>query len=269
MEKIYNSKIALASLFLMTCISPFGLFIYAFGNVVGESLLSLTAQSLDHITVSELSFSIAISVIATMMSVLIGGLMSYYLLNFRKSDLGFGILNIVLVLPHIGFAYIIYLFFSNTGFLFRFLDLFGITTEINPVNDIYGIGIIINYALKEIPFVILYLLATNNSKNKHLIFTAKDLGASFLHCFYKIYVPLNLVQLTSISIVIFAFILGNYEVPFLLGSNTPQFLSVSALNNFQSINIDQNIASYLKVIIIFFTAFTFSIGLRLLSRTVK
>ncbi len=269
MEKEYYSKIALAFLLFLTIISPFGIFLYAFVKVTGESIMNASFASLGYLSSIDLLFSISVGLFSTLVSVLIGALICFYLIISGKTKLKYGILNIVLVLPHIGFAYIIYLFFSQTGFLFRFLDLFGIAADINLVNDGWGVGIFLNYVLKEIPFVILYLLATHKPQNKDHIFAATDLGAGYFETFRKIYLPLNSVQVVSISIVIFAFIIGNYEVPNLLGANTPQFFSVSALNNFQSIDPDQNIAAYLKVTIIFFTAFLMSIFLRLLVRRMR
>lgn len=266
MEKEYNSKLAFIFLIFFALIGPFGFFIYAFLKVASESIIAANLKALDLISLNDLVFSLYVGATSTLISVVLGGLMSFYLIGYTKAKLNYGLLNIVLVLPHIAFAYIIYLFFSETGFLFRFLNIFGLTTNINLINDQWGIGITLNYVLKEVPFIILYLLATNSRQiNKH-IFAAKDLGASAIQCFFKIYLPLNKVQITSITIVIFAFVLGNYEVPFLLGANSPQFLSVSALSNFQSIDVDQNNASYLKVIIIFFAAFLTSIFLRLCVR---
>ncbi|MBT6036779.1 MAG: hypothetical protein HOH18_09935, partial [Kordiimonadaceae bacterium] len=246
MEKTNNSKLIIALLILLICVSPFGLFLYAFSKVVAQSISTFSLSSFDYISVSDLSFSIIISLISTALAVLIGSLISFHLINSDKQKFKYGILNIVLVVPHLGFAYIIYLFFSDSGFLARLFNLGGITL----INDQLGIGIILNYILKEVPFVILYLMATHKKEISGYIFAAKDLGAGFLEIFQKIYIPLNSVQVMSIFIVIFAFVLGNYEVPFLLGANSPQFLSVSALSDFQSIDLDQNIASYLKVIII-------------------
>ena len=266
MEKEYYSKVSIIFLVILVGISPFGIFLYAFANVLVESLMATNVKAIEFIALNDLFFSITISAISTSISIIIGGLISFYLLNFSKSALNYGILNIVLVLPHIGFAYIIYLFFSDTGFLSRLLNLIGIENDLPLINDTLGIGIILNYVLKEVPFVILYLLATNKTEVKNHIFAARDLGAGFLQTFLKIYVPLNSVQIVSISIVIFAFVLGNYEVPFLLGGNAPQCLSVSALSNFQSIDLDQNIASYLKAVIIFTTAFVVSVILRLCVR---
>lgn len=265
MEKTYNSKLIIALLLLLICASPFGLFLYAFLKVVTESIGTFSLSSFDYISAQDLSFSIIISLISTALSVLIGGLISFHLINRSKQKFKYGILNIVLVVPHLGFAYIVYLFFSDTGFLARLFNIDGITL----INDNLGIGIILNYTLKEVPFVILYLMATHKKEISGHIFAAKDLGASFLEIFQKIYIPLNAVQIMSIFIVIFAFVLGNYEVPFLLGANSPQFLSVSALSNFQSIDIDQNIASYLKVIIIFLVSILISVMLRLYMRRVK
>ena len=266
MEKEYNSKLTIFFLLFLTLVSPFGFFIYAFLKVVRESILAASIKSFEFISLSELLFSFYVSATSTLISITLGSVMSFYLGNYSRAKLNYGILNIVLVLPHIAFAYIIYLFFSETGFLFRFLNLFGLTTEFNLINDKWGLGIMLNYVLKEVPFIILYLLATNTRQMGNHIYAAKDLGASAIQCFFKIYIPLNKIQITSVSIVIFAFVLGNYEVPFLLGANSPQFLSVSALNNFQSIDIDQNNASYLKVIIIFSVAFLTSIVLRLFVR---
>lgn len=266
MEKANNSKLIIAFLILLIFASPFGLFLYAFLKVIKESMADLSLGALAHISLTDLSFSITTSIISTLAAVVIGSMLSFHLINSGKAKLKYGILNIVLVVPHLAFAYIIYLFFSDSGFLFR---LFGITGGFNLINDSYGIGIIINYILKEVPFVVLYLLATNRKEINDHIFAAKDLGASFIEIFCKIYLPLNRVQVMAVTIVIFAFVLGNYEVPFLLGANAPQFLSVSALANFQSIDVDQNIASYLKVIIIFFITFLMSMVLRIYVRHMK
>ena len=269
MEKEYYSKLILAFLIVLVIASPFGIFLFASLNVIKESVLAISVGSFEFISLTDLSFSIAVSLTATICAVTIGSLISFHLANYGKSKLKYGILNIVLVLPHLGFAYIIYLFFSDTGFLFRLLALIGITSEFILINDKMGIGIILNYILKEVPFVILYLLATNKNEVADHVFAAKDLGASYFEIFRKIYLPLNSIQIMSISVVIFAFVLGNYEVPFLLGANSPQFLSVSALENFQSIDAEQNIASYLKVIIIFLISFLMSIPLRIYVRSIK
>jgi len=263
MEKEYNSKLTIFFLLFLTLVSPFGFFIYAFLKVVRESILAASIKSFEFISLSELLFSFYVSATSTLISITLGSVTSFYLISYSRTKLNYGILNIVLVLPHIAFAYIIYLFFSETGFLFRFLNIFGLDPGFSLVNDRWGIGIMLNYVLKEIPFIILYLIATNTRQMGNHIYAARDLGASPIQCFFQVYLPLNKIQVTSIAIVIFAFVLGNYEVPFLLGANSPQFLSVSALNNFQSIDIDQNNASYLKVIVIFGVSFLTSIVLRL------
>lgn len=269
MEKEYNSKLIKAAIVLLVFASPFGLFLYAFFTIIKESVMGFTPASFDHISFNDFSFSIIVSLISTLGAVAIGSIFSFYVQSNGRQNFKYGILNIVLVLPHLGFAYIIYLFFSDQGFLYRTLALMGLNIEFSLINDRLGIGIIINYLLKEIPFVILYLLATHKDELNGHIIAAKDLGASFFEIFFKIYLPLNMLQIMSISIVIFAFVMGNYEVPFLLGANGPQFLSVSALENFQSIDLIQNNVSYLKVIIIFLITILISLALRVLVRYSK
>ncbi|MDG1439011.1 MAG: ABC transporter permease subunit, partial [Emcibacteraceae bacterium] len=159
--------------------------------------------------------------------------------------------------------------FSDQGFLYRFFDQLNLPISFSMINDRYGIGIILNYTLKETPFVLLYLLATQKREVRGHIIAAKDLGADLKEIYFKIFLPLNVVQITTIAIVVFAFALGNFEVPFILGANSPQFLSVSALENFQSVDVVQNAASDIKISIIFIISVFALVILRLFARRFK
>ncbi|MDG1858805.1 MAG: ABC transporter permease subunit [Emcibacteraceae bacterium] len=269
MEKAYNSKLTLGLLLILIALSPFGIFIYAFINVFVESVSTISTETLNYITPKDLIFSITTSIISASLAILIGSSLCLHFIRTNKHNFNYGILNVVLVLPHLAFAYIVYLFFSDQGFLYRLFELVNFPIDFSIINDRYGIGIILNYTLKETPFVLLYLLATQKKEMQNHILTAKDLGASFSEIYLKVFLPLNIVQITTIAIVVFAFALGNYEVPFVLGANSPHFLSVSALENFQSIDMEQNAASYIKVSLIFLIALTASIVLRLYARRFK
>ena len=254
---------------ILITVSPFGVFLYAFANIFIESFKALSTETLSYITAKDLLFSISTSLISTSLAILIGSFLCLHFIQSGKHEFKYGILNIVLVLPHLAFAYIVYLFFSNQGFLYRFFDLLNLPINFSMINDRYGIGIILNYTLKETPFVLLYLLATQKREVKDHIITGKDLGANLWEIYIKTFLPLNVVQITTIAIVVFAFALGNFEVPFILGANSPQFLSVSALENFQSVDVDQNAAGYIKISLIFLISIFALVIFRLFARRFK
>jgi putative spermidine/putrescine transport system permease protein len=234
-------------------ISPLGLFLIATYFLV---LPFINNFDIDLFKNQNLSFSILVSLISTFLSIAIGTSISFVSLYRNKVD-SKKIFEIVLLFPHIAFAYLVFLFFSDEGVLSRLIN-----TPLSIINDRFGIGITLNYVLKEIPFIYLILISTHSKKIKKSIHVAKTLGASSVEIFKKIYLPLMKVPIISSTIIIFAFVLGNYEVPALLGNGVNKFTSVSIIENFQSIDESNNILSYAQVFILFSISLVFSIFLK-------
>lgn len=214
-------------------LSPFGLFLLAltelFEGIHKTNYIEIIDQSL--------VFSLFITLISTGFSLFIGSMLSFKLeITKQKHTWIKKLFQLVVLFPHIAFAYITYLFFAPEGFLNRLTPI-----ELNLVNDYLGLGIIINYIIKEVPFICLLLISSKSHKQDQLLQTSSSLGASKWETYLKVYLPLNISSLSSAAIILFAFILGNYEVPSMLGSNSLQFSSVQALELFQSIDdIDNN-----------------------------
>jgi putative spermidine/putrescine transport system permease protein len=245
----------LFALFLV--FSPFGLFLLAFTILFEGISFSDFSQTFS----SNYYFSLLITFTSTFISLFIGSGIAFELI-YSKSESKWNkftqkIFEIVTLFPHIAFAFITYLFFAPEGFIARISGL-----EINLVNDPYGLGIILNYILKEVPFVALLLLSTKGLDMKRYIKISSALGASKFETYINIYLPMNLKTLITAAIVLFAFILGNYEIPSILGSNTPQFTTVESLELFQSIDESDNKQSRVLIIMIFFTALLFSIVIK-------
>jgi putative spermidine/putrescine transport system permease protein len=101
-----------------------------------------------------------------------------------------------------------------------------------------GIGIIIDYVTKEIPFLALILLAVLRSQSENYEVVAENLGATRWQRLRYITLPMVLPSLIAGSLLVFAFVFSAYEVPALLGVRYPRMLPVLALDFF--VNPDLN-----------------------------
>lgn len=94
--------------------------------------------------------------------------------------------------------------------------------------DPYGIGIILLYVWKELPFITLILLANLQALGEDHETVARTLGATRWQSFRFVLLPMLLPGLAAASALVFAFAFGAYEVPLLLGASAPKALPVLA-----------------------------------------
>lgn len=145
-------------------------------------------------------------------------------------------LNANLALPHLVWAIALLLLFSQSGLLARIAAALGwiVTPAEFPVlvRDHYGIGIIVHYVSKEIPFLLLIVLAVLRTQGSAYSAVAATLGAGPWQRLRRVTLPLVLPGLASGALIVFAFIFSAYEVPALLGVSFPRALAVLALDYF-------------------------------------
>lgn len=175
-------------------------------------------------------YTIVISVISTVISLTFGLILTriiYFYFADRKLYLT---VWIPMLIPHFVAAYLIALFFSQSGLisgLFYHLDLISEPTQFPElVNDQLGIGIILAYIWKEVPFVILMLLPVYYRLNKELFEVARSLGGNGWQVFKSVEWPQIFPTLIETGLILFSFILAAYEVPYLLGVTYPKALPV-------------------------------------------
>lgn len=144
--------------------------------------------------------------------------------------------QINLPIPHIVGAVGVLFLFAQSGFISRFLGQVGLVTSPADfpvlVRDSGGIGIILAYIWKEVPFIGVTVLAVLQALGEDYEDLAASLGANRWQRFRYVILPLILPGLLSVSIIVFAFIFGAYEVPALLGVRFPRMLPVMAVRFF-------------------------------------
>src|SRR5690606_4166621 len=97
-----------------------------------------------------------------------------------------------------------------------------------------GIAIQLTFLWKEVPFIGLVVLAVLKGVGPQYEEMAQTLGANKWQRFRFVLLPLMLPGLLSTSIIVFAYVFANYEIPLLLGVRHPTTLPVMAFRNYQN-----------------------------------
>ncbi|MCT4595884.1 MAG: ABC transporter permease subunit [Anaeromicrobium sp.] len=214
----------------------------------------------DRAFIDSFKFSLHTSFWSATIGVLMGVFLSYLLLERKNKDsIDYWLYKIPIIIPHTIGALIIYNMFSQTGIISRVFNYLGIIHNYNEffqlVYDNHGLGIILTYIWKEIPFVVLVVYTVLKGINSKLAEAALNLGASKRQVFFHILLPLAGPSIMGTFIIIFAFSFGSFEVPFLLGPTNPRALPVKAYIEYT--NADLKHRPYSMVINMVLSALSF------------
>lgn len=183
--------------------------------------------------ISSLSFSLYISLVSSVLSIIIGLALAYLLMkgNTRK-QVEEVLYKLPIIVPHTVAALLVYSVFAQSGIVSRALFHLGFiaTPAEMPafLFDRTGRGIILAYMWKEIPFIAMVVYSVLKSVCARLEDVARNLGASQWQTFRYVILPLIAPTLLSNFIIIFAFSFGAFEVPYLLGPTSPRALPILA-----------------------------------------
>ncbi|HHW56438.1 MAG TPA: iron ABC transporter permease [Clostridia bacterium] len=160
------------------------------------------------------SFLVGISV--TILSVLIGAAIGYYMTIFRikgKRYLDILIIISMFLPPFIG-AYSWVLLLGRNGIITNFLRN---TMNIEPPT-IYGFaGMLIVFTLKLFPFIYLYVSGALKRIDVSLIEAAESLGSRALRIVFDIIMPLILPTILAGSLLVFMNSISDFGTPMLIG----------------------------------------------------
>ncbi|CAM3415281.1 ABC transporter permease subunit [Zobellia roscoffensis] len=250
-------------LFLLIGVVPFAAaFIYAllysFG-VIGVANNGFTLQFWESVLASgtffkSFGYSFIIAFVAVTSSV--GGAL-WITLKFRKQlekqFLSF-IIYLPLAIPGIVTGFFTFQLFSKGGFFARISYKLGLITKASEfpdlVNDGLAFGIILSFITMIMPFfVLLFLNVYKNERVEELSVLAQSLGADANQITRKVFLPI-LIQKTWVLIVLyFIFLLGAYEVPLILGQESPQMLSVLIIQEIKQYDLDKISEGYVVAVL--------------------
>ncbi len=178
-------------------------------------------------------YSLKISLFSALLSTMAGVLLCALLVMSRRTKgRMMRIVQLPIIVPHVVVALFVIQICSQNGLLARIAYGLGFIREQQEfpavVYDARGLGIILAYLWKEIPFIIYFVVALMANIDGRLGEAAVNLGAGRMHTFFRITLPLCAHTICSGFLIIFVFALGAYELPFLLGATSPKALPVQA-----------------------------------------
>ena len=184
---------------------------------------------------TSLGFSLWISVASTAISSVVALALAVWL-SERRGNSDTLALNWNLAFPHLVWSVALLLFLSQSGLFARWAATLGLISAPADfpvlVRDRFGIGIILSYIGKEIPFLTIILLSVLRSQSVGYDVVAENLGASRWQRLRYVTIPQVMPALLAGALLVFGFIFSSYEVPALLGVGYPRALPVLALRFF-------------------------------------
>ncbi|OEH92297.1 hypothetical protein BFG57_02845 [Bacillus solimangrovi] len=177
-----------------------------------------------------LTFSIYVSVVSTFFALIVGVILTHFIYKFGLKKWGKAMMWLPMLFPHFVAGYLILLFFSQSGWISSIMYQLDLLNEMssfpNLVYDRKGIGIILTYLWKEIPFVVLMLIPIYEQIDSRLEEVIRMEGGGKWHQFKDARWPFLWPFLVEIGVIIFAFMVGAFEVPYLLGATSPKMTAV-------------------------------------------
>ncbi len=233
-------------------------FLYSFG-VVGVFSEGVTVRHWAALfSSSELARSIGLSIVlaffTTLLSVFIGLLTGLALHEHLRKGVFSTIAHIPLAIPPVVAAFAIIQLCSGSGFAARLLlacDVIGSLAEFpSLVHDALGIGIVCAFTVTAAPFFALLFAELYESENvRHLEELAATLGASRLQRRWRVSIPLLVRRAGANITLLFVAVLGGYEIPLLLGLQSPQMLSVLAHRKYAMFDLAEKPQAFVLAVV--------------------
>ena len=159
-----------------------------------------------------------------------------------------------LSIPPIIAAFLTFQFLSNSGIVSRVLYQFGWltdTAQFTPlINDSYNFGVIFTQVLLTFPyFTLVFFNIYQNEKIALLSDIASTLGAEKRQLQRQIMLPILLQKAKNNLLLCFIFLMSAYEIPLLLGSQSPPMLSILVAQKFKKYNLNDIPQAYAMTVI--------------------
>lgn len=184
-------------------------------------------------TLQSLKYSLYIAFVSAFFATVIGTVFCAILVSRGKTKGNImRAVQIPIIVPHVVVALFVVNILSQNGILARICAQLGFITDQQQfpmfLYDSHGIGVILAYLWKEIPFIVYFVIALMANINGSLGEAAINLGANKVQAFLKVTLPLCMNSILSGFLIVFVFALGAYELPFILGATLPKALPVLA-----------------------------------------
>lgn len=216
-------------LFVIVVIPIFISFLESLKDKTGRySLTNYQHLFTDKLMRSNIIFTLEVTIVSVVLVLII----SYALAVYMRFNNGTAVrwirrtYMIPIFIPSVIATYGLIQMLGNHGWLARILlNTAGVESLPRIIFD--QKGIIIANLWFNIPFTTMLLGSALTGVPNSIIESAKDVGASGLHIFFRFILPLTFKTLLVAATFVFMGVIGSFTAPFLVGPNAPQMLGVS------------------------------------------
>lgn len=180
-----------------------------------------------------IGLSVAVSAIVALVATTVALAIVIVAPELRYRPAALGLLCLPLATPVAVAAFIVAQLLSRGGFLSRLAWHAGIVDSPAQfpvlVNDSLAVGIVLAHLVSAIPLLALYFsqLWTMVRADRYCLL-AESLGATCLQARVRVALPLLIRRGQSLVLFVFLVTLGSFEIPLLLGRQSPRMFSVLA-----------------------------------------
>lgn len=219
------------------------------------------------------TFSMWVAAASTVLAVGAGTMITWWWISrpgrVRRVDMW--LLHLSVSIPHVAWAVAFVAVLSQSGFGARVASAVGLIDRPDQfpvlIADRAGLGIIAAIATKELAFVTLVTLPLATRRARDAVTAAETLGASRSQRLRFVFIPTIAPALLPATAVVFAFALGSYEAPALLGGQRPRTLSIVALEHFRAADLTRRadafaVSTLIGVVVIAMVALLWLVGMR-------
>jgi len=213
-----------SSIFL-TLVQSFGIF-----SITGKSEFTLEnwkAVLYARESIDSLFFSLKMGLLSSIGTVVVAFPIALF---FRKGGTGKGILGSIikvpLFIPALVAAFLILNLISYHGMVNTALMRLNLIDEpLRMLNDKFGWGVVFIQIWKNLPFVLLIVMASLASIRDDTIDAAKNLGAGYWSILFRMYVPLAMPGILVSMILMFIRAFGDFPIVSVAGPIYPSSMA--------------------------------------------
>jgi len=213
-----------SSIFL-TLVQSFGVF-----SITGKSVFTLEnwkAILQARESIDSLLFSLKMGLLSSIGTVVVAFPVALF---FRKGGTGKGILGSIikvpLFIPALVAAFLILNLISYHGLVNTALMRLNLIDEpLRMLNDKFGWGVVFIQIWKNLPFVLLIVMASLASIRDDTIDAAKNLGAGYWSILFRVYIPLAMPGILVSMILMFIKAFGDFPIVSVAGPIYPSSMA--------------------------------------------
>lgn len=193
-------------------------------------------------------YTVKLNSVSAFLALILTVLVLYLVFLSRRKGYFYGkffqkVIEAPVFVPYLVGAYGVLLLLMKRGIINNLLYRFGLINTIDnfPIltNDSNGIGIILTYIWKALPFMTMMTLPIVFRVDKKWDSIGKLYGMSNFSFFKKIVFPLILPTLSVSFFIVLTYLFASFEAPYILGVTYPKVLAVSIFDLYAKSSLDK------------------------------